>query len=103
MNTLRTLATVLFISTALIACNDSDTASPAVDSASTPALTQGISAGMSVQAVTAQLGEATLSQTSTLDELTFTQSEWTTDAGTTSVQFINDKVQYSQFTAAEQD
>ena len=101
MNTLRTLATVLFISTALIACNEADTSSTtAVETATNE---QGISVGMSAQAVTAQLGEATLSQTTTLDELTFTQSEWTTDAGTTSVQFINDEVQYSQFTAAEQD
>jgi len=101
MNSLRTLAAVLFISTALIACNEADT-TPTAD-VETATNVQGISAGMSAQAVTAQLGEATLSQTSTLDALTITQSEWTTDAGTTSVQFINDKVQYSQFTAAEQD
>ncbi len=63
--------------------------------------TDKIEAGMTEQSVTDLLGKPTLTQTHTLDSLTMIHSEWTNDSGTTSVQFQNGIVQFTQFTATK--
>lgn len=60
----------------------------------------GVSAGMSEADVIAKLGEPNYTETSNLDALKITHSEWESDAGTTSVQFHNDVVAFSQFIPA---
>ena len=47
--------------------------------------------------MTDDLGEPTITQSRTIDELIFTQSEWATEDGTISIQFQNGQVQYRQF------
>lgn len=117
----RFLLSLLVVCTALTACGDNDnekspaatTTAPevtntvvpeqqvATETATAPSTTTGkIEVGMSEQAVTDLLGAPTLVQTRTIDALTATHSEWTDAAGTTSVQFQNGKVQFSQFTPA---
>ncbi|MDC9724794.1 MAG: hypothetical protein PSN44_02600 [Gammaproteobacteria bacterium] len=83
----RLIIISLFISSALIACGDSSEST-----SSTP-----VEAGTSEQATVDKLGAPTVTQSRTIDALTFTQSEWTSEAGTTSVQFQNGKVTFSQF------
>jgi len=73
----------LLASATLVACNSTDDSS--------------IKAGQSEQSVTELLGVPTFSQSRSIDALTFTQSEWTTEEGTTSVQFQNGQVQYHQY------
>ena len=80
------LLSVLIAST-LIACGES-----ADSSHSMP-----IATGTSEQATIDKLGTPNVSQSRTIDALTFTQSEWTTETGMTSVQFHNGKVTFSQF------
>lgn len=77
--------------------------SVAVISPDTPVTisTNNVEAGMLEQTVTDLLGVATIIQTHTLDSLTITHSEWTNESGTTSVQFQNGKVQFSQFTPSD--
>ncbi len=97
------LATIV-VSSALVACGDNNTTSP--ETTSTPATAVAtvspakVEAGMTEEAATELLGEASFSQTNAIDELTITHTEWTTDAGTTSVQFHNGKAVYSQFVAS---
>jgi len=110
--TILFVSSVIFCST-LVACSDVDNSATQATNAVTeekPAVTavvpkvspsaQEIKAGMSEQAVTELLGEPTIIQTSSLDTLMLTHSEWVNDTGTTSVQFLNGIVQYFQFTPA---
>jgi hypothetical protein len=69
----------------------------AVEVLATTMQANSIEVGMSERAVANLLGDATIIQTRILDSLTITNSEWTNDAGTTSVQFQNGKAQSSQF------
>mgnify|MGYP003669164976 CR=1 FL=1 len=103
----RFLLSLLVLCTALAACGDNDNDAPQTTSpeateqqtATTTAVsTTKIEAGMSEKAVTDLLGAPAFIQTRTIDTLTITHSEWTDEAGTTSVQFQNGKVQFSQFT-----
>jgi len=55
---------------------------------------------MSEKAAADLFGEASFSQTKSIDELTITHTEWANAEGTTSVQFHNGKAVYSQFVAA---
>ena len=105
----RFLLSLLVLSTALVACGDNDNQVEQVSShepteqqvATNIALsTNKIEAGMSEQAATDLLGAPTIIQTRTLDSLTITHSEWKDESGTTSIQFQNGKVQFSQFTPA---
>lgn len=111
----RFLLSLLVVCTALTACGDNDnekspaatTTAPEVTNTVVPeqqvateTTTGKIEVGMSEQAVTDLLGAPTLVQTRTIDALTATHSEWTDAVGTTSVQFQNGKVQFSQFTPA---
>jgi len=86
----RLILSAILISSALIACGD--------NSESTSSMP--VAEGITEQAASDQLGTPTFTQSRTIDALTFTQSEWTTDAGTTSVQFQNGEVKYSQFVPA---
>lgn len=72
----------LFASLVLIACSDSPIT---------------VEAGTTEQAVTDKHGEPSFTQSRTIDALTFTHSEWTNEAGTTSVQFHNGEAKFSQF------
>jgi len=81
----RLILISLLFSAALVACSDS----PAT-----------IEAGTAEKAMIAKLGEPSFTQSRTLDTLTFTHSEWTNEAGTTSVQFHNGEVTFSQFSPA---
>jgi len=83
----RLILLSFFISSALIACGDNPTAVP-------------VETGSSEQATLEKLGTPTFTQSRTIDALTFTQSEWTNENGTTSVQFHNGEVTFSQFVAA---
>ena len=105
----RLLLSLLVFCTALIACGDNDNEAPQTTSpeatepqvtTNTAPSTNKIEVGMSEQAVTDLLGDPTIVQTRTLDSLTITHSEWTDETGTTSVQFQNGKVKFSQFTPA---
>ena len=78
----------LFISSALIACGGDSSES----TSSMP-----VETGTSEQATIDKLGTPTLTQSRTIDALTFTQSEWISTEGTTSVQFQNGEVTFSQF------
>lgn len=106
----RLLLSLLVVCTALVACGNNDNEAPQTTSpeateqqvaTDTTLSAQKIDADMSEQAVTDLLGTPTLTQTRTLDSLTLTHSEWTDESGTTSVQFQNGKVQFSQFTPAD--
>jgi len=79
----RLILITLFISSIFTACGNSEVA---------------IEAGTPEQAVTDKYGVPSFTQSRTIDALTFTHSEWTNEAGTTSVQFHNGEVKYSQFT-----
>lgn len=81
----RLILTSLLFSATLVACSDSPIT---------------VEAGMSANDVTARLGEPSFTQSRTIDALTFTHSEWTNEAGTTSVQFHNGEAQFSQFSPA---
>ena len=81
----RLILTSLLLSSALVACSDS----PAT-----------IEAGTSEKDMITKLGEPSFTQSRTLDALTFTHSEWTNEAGTTSVQFHNGEATFSQFSPA---
>jgi len=84
---------ILFSST-LIACGEKPESTTSMP----------IETGMTEQAVSDKLGSPTLTQSRALDALTFTHSEWTNESGTTSVQFQNGSVTFSQFSpAASQD
>tara|TARA_R110001606_G_scaffold395213_2_gene567142 strand:+ start:37174 stop:37518 length:345 start_codon:yes stop_codon:yes gene_type:complete len=107
----RFLLSSLVLCTALAACGDNDNEAPQTQAISPEATEQQvetnvalsdkkIEAGMLEQAVTDLLGAPTFVQTRTLDSLTITHSEWTDESGTTTVQFQNGKVQFSQFTPA---
>jgi len=74
MNTFRTLSITLLISIGLAACNDDTSVAPP-EVVAVAVEIQNINSGMTEEAVTTQLGEATLSQSRTIDTLTFTQSE----------------------------
>jgi hypothetical protein len=88
----------LIVCSTLVACNDAD--KPAAMAAAVVASSDAeITAGMTEQAVAALLGEASYTQTRSIDALTVTHSEWTDESGTRSVQFHNSKAQYSQFMA----
>ncbi|NOQ93090.1 MAG: hypothetical protein GQ547_00465 [Methylophaga sp.] len=80
----------LFISSALIACGGDSSES----TSSMP-----VEAGTSEQATIDKLGTPTSTQSRSIDALTFTQSEWASAEGTTSVQFQNGAVTFSQFSA----
>jgi len=112
---LRLLIIAAFMGLSVAACTDKEekaaestpaevaveapTAAPAPEA--TPAATETtISAGMTEAEVIAQLGDPSYTETRTLDALKITHSEWTTDAGTRSVQFHNDVVAFSQFVPA---
>ena len=82
---LRLILITLFISSIFAACG-------------TPEV--GIETGTAEQAVTEKYGTPSFTQSRTIDALTFTHSEWTNETGTTSVQFHNGEVKYSQFTPA---
>ncbi|PCJ31293.1 MAG: hypothetical protein COA90_06475 [Gammaproteobacteria bacterium] len=76
------------------------TETPTTTTTSTTAATSGeVEIGMSVQEVTDLLGPVSFSSTRTIDSLTIVHSEWTTEKGVISVQFHNDKVQFTQFAA----
>lgn len=105
---IRLFLSSLLLCSALVACDNNvdpqatsdeiikqEVANVVTDSSTTP--TNKIEIGMSEHEVTAILGDATLIQTRTLDALTITHSEWASKSGTTSVQFQNGKVQFSQF------
>jgi len=106
------LASSLILCLTLVACDEDNKTTQSTNTATeehavatavveeTKIATQEIKAGMSEKAVTELLGEPTILQTRTLDTLMITHSEWTNDAGTTSVQFLNGVVQYHQFTPA---
>ena len=103
MKTLQLASAVLLASIVLTACNDNDTSTAPTAVAPTSVVTAStgeVTMGMSEEAVTTQQGAAILSQTNTLDDMTITHSEWTDEKGTLSVQFINGKVQFSQYTPA---
>ena len=117
----RLFLTAIVAGSMLVACGDNDTTTAeTAPAASTPAATEeapvvaaptapttapvsesNVSAGMTEQAVADLLGEASYSATRTLDALTITHTEWTNAEGTTSVQFQNGKVAFSQFIAAQ--
>lgn len=103
-NSARLILATFVVSSALVACGDSNTTSTESASAPSSAVetvnSTTVETGMSEQAATELLGEASFSQTNTIDELTILHTEWTTDAGTTSVQFHNGKAVYSQFVAS---
>jgi len=81
----RLILTSLLFSAALIACSDAPIT---------------VEAGMSEKDVTTKHGEPSSTQSRTIDALTFTHSEWTNEAGTTSVQFHNGEATFSQFSPA---
>ncbi|MFW5450568.1 MAG: hypothetical protein ACKE9I_03120 [Methylophagaceae bacterium] len=58
-----------------------------------------IEVGMSEQDIIEILGEPSLTQSNTIDDLVSTHVEWSDEKGTLSVQFINGKAQYNQFIA----
>lgn len=123
----RLFLTTVVVSSMLVACGDNDATAPetapapaANTPAATPVVTEEtpvvtaetatatapvseskVEAGMTEQAVADLLGDASFSQTRTLDALTITHTEWTTAEGTTSVQFQNEKAVFSQFVAAK--
>lgn len=121
----RLFLTTVVVSSMLVACGDNDATAPetapapaANTPAATPVVTEEtpvvtaetatapvseskVEAGMTEQAVADLLGDASFSQTRTLDALTITHTEWTTAEGTTSVQFQNEKAVFSQFVATE--
>lgn len=86
LTTLRLILISFVFGTSLVACSNNNTDKMPIE------------AGMAEQAVADKLGSPTFSQSRTIDKLTFTQSEWSNEKGTTSVQFINGKSKYSQFT-----
>ena len=88
LTTLRLILISLVLSSALVACSKTSTDKMPIE------------AGITEQAVADKLGSPTFSQSRTIDKLTFTQSEWSNEKGTTSVQFFNGKSKYSQFTPA---
>lgn len=92
----RLIVISLLISSAVIACGDAT--APQSAKTSTNEIT--IEVGMAEQAIVNSLGTPTHTQTRSIDALTFTQSEWTDQAGTISVQFHNGKAQFKQFVAA---
>ena len=59
-----------------------------------------IEMGMSQQDVIEMMGEPSLSESRTIDDLTATHTEWMDKHGTLSVQFINDAAQFNQFMMA---
>jgi len=106
----------------LVACGDNDAtapetapapvaSAPAADAtpvvtaetaaATAPVSESKVEVGMTEQAVADLLGDASFSETRTLDALTISHTEWTTAEGTTSVQFQNGKAVFSQFVATE--
>tara|TARA_R110002050_G_scaffold268113_1_gene410063 strand:+ start:117514 stop:117858 length:345 start_codon:yes stop_codon:yes gene_type:complete len=108
----RFLLSLLVLCTALVACGDNNSEAPQATNPEATVQEQDVTTattlpepqietGMSEQAVTNLLGTPTLTQTHTLDTMTLIHSEWTNAAGTTSVQFLNDKVQFSQFTPVD--
>jgi outer membrane biosynthesis protein TonB len=103
----RFLLSSLLLCSVLVACSDNnDEAAQATNTEATEMQvatnaampTNKIEAGMTEQAVTDLLGTPALTQTHTLDSMTITHSEWTNETGSTSVQFINRMVTFSQFT-----
>ncbi len=109
-NSLRLLLITAFMGLSVAACTDKDEATEtAVEvPATAPAAKEEtkdttVSAGMTEAEVIAKLGEPSYTETRNLDALKITHSEWTTDAGTRSVQLHNDVVAFSQFTPAVTD
>lgn len=112
-NSLRLLIIAAFMGLSVAACTDKEekaaestpaevaVEAPAAAPEATPAAKETtISAGMTEAEVIVELGEPSYTETRTLDALKITHSEWTTDAGTRSVQFHNDVVAFSQFVPA---
>jgi hypothetical protein len=116
----RLFLTAIVAGSMLVACGDKDATTAETTAASAPATTEeapvvaaptapttapvsesNVSVGMTEQAVADLLGEASYSETRTIDALTITHTEWTNAEGTTSVQFQNGKVAFSQFVAAQ--
>lgn len=113
-NSLRLLLIAAFMGLSVAACTDkeeaTETATPAETAVEVPAPAAKeeakdttVSAGMTEAEVIAKLGEPSYTETRNLDALKITHSEWTTDAGTRSVQFHNDVAAFSQFTPAVTD
>ena len=111
-NSLRLLLIAAFVSLSVAACTDKEEAAesaPAEAAVEVPAAAPeakpepkdtSVAAGMTEAEVIAKLGEPSYTETRNLDALKITHSEWTTDAGTRSVQFHNDVVAFSQFVPA---
>lgn len=85
---IRYILITIFISIAIIAC-----------SKKTSEVT--VETGMSQQEVIDMLGEPSATKSNTLDALTVTHSEWNDDSGRLSIQFQNDKAQFSFFTPSQ--
>lgn len=96
----RLILTAIVVSLSLAACGDNAATSPESNTSVSTVSSALVEAGMTEQAVADLLGEASFTQTSNIDELTITHTEWTNDKGTTSVQFHNGGVAYTQFVAA---
>ncbi len=101
------LLSLLLICSTLVACDNSQSPQTAsedtlqgqiADVTYNEPTTNNIQRGMSEKDVAAILGDATLIQTHTLDELIITHRDWATKSGTISVQFQNGRVQFNQFT-----
>jgi len=102
----RLFLSSLILCSALVACGDTENGAPEATNtevteqqvATNEAMpTNKIETDMSEQAVTDLLGAPTLTQTHSLDSMAITHSEWTNETGTVSVQFINGKVTFNQF------